>query len=238
MPSIFIWKADIPNTSKQFIRYYAGSNWFLEDNDYTSNSYKYLQQIVIPGSDNNSVITFHVKKMPLDWVGTELLEVNQIPYRLICSDSYATLEHIGNWMRCIVHHPIEYTVENLTREYNNVMKWKENASSSQSVTPLHQTNVSTTRQKTQHSKAPYPSYNSGNRHPVHKHHMNPSYHRNNPHPTPVSLTPMVDSRLVQQQFQEFMQKFNVPTVLHTGIPQNMQSIPLVSVNRSMMFKYS
>jgi hypothetical protein len=37
---------------------------------------------------------------------------------------------------------------------------------------------------------------------------------------------------------EFMQKFNVPTVLHTGIPQNMQSIPLVSVNRSMMFNYS
>ncbi len=64
MPSIFIWKADVPNTSKKTIRYYSGSNWVLEENDYSSKSYMYLEQIVIPESDN-SVITFNSKDMQM-----------------------------------------------------------------------------------------------------------------------------------------------------------------------------
>lgn len=234
MPSIFIWKTDIANTSKQFIRYYAGSNWFLEDNDYSSNSYMYLQQIVIPGSENNSVITFHVKKMPIDWVGADLLEVNQVPYRLLKSDNYATLEHIGNWIRCIVHHPIEYTLQNITNEYKHLMNWKN-----QEATSIEKRVQSTHTTNTPHKLYP--------RHSIqHANYVKnrPTNHRSDGHravsisSSESCLTPVLDSRLVQQQFQEFLQKFNVQTVLNNGFEQNMRSIPLVSRNQSMMFKYS
>ncbi len=79
MPSIFIWKADTPNTSKNNIRMYLGSNWMMEDNEYSSKSYKYISQTVIPGL-NNSVITIQFEKMPHDWVGSDLLEVINVPY--------------------------------------------------------------------------------------------------------------------------------------------------------------
>jgi hypothetical protein len=122
MPSIFIWKADSPNTSKKTIRYYSGSNWVLEDNDYSSKSYIYLEQIVISESDN-SVITFHSRDMPQDWVGTELLEVSNIPYEFIKSDMYGTLEKIGDWMRFISKGEINFCEKNLKEEFIQIKKW-------------------------------------------------------------------------------------------------------------------
>lgn len=122
MPSIFIWKADAPNTSKKTIRFYSGSNWGLEDNDYSSKSYIYLEQIVISESDN-SVITFHTKDMPQDWVGTELLEVTNIPYEMIKSDGYGTLEKIGNWMRFTSKNELNFEIDSLKNEFTNIKKW-------------------------------------------------------------------------------------------------------------------
>ena len=122
MPSIFIWKADVPNTSTKFIRYYSGSNWWLEDNDYTSNSYQYLHQIVIPGYDN-SAITFHVKKMPQDWIGSDLLEVHKLPYLFLKSDDYGTLEHLGNWMRFISHKEMDIDSDNIEKEFATIKAW-------------------------------------------------------------------------------------------------------------------
>ena len=122
MPSIFIWKADSPNTSKKTIRFYSGSNWVLEDNDYSSKSYIYLDQIVISESDN-SVITFRSKDMPQDWVGTELLEVTNVPYEVVKTDGYGILEKIGDWMRFTSKNEINFEEENLKNEFINIKKW-------------------------------------------------------------------------------------------------------------------
>ena len=122
MPSIFVWKANEPNTSKKQIRYYSGSNWILEDNNYSSKSYMFLDQIVIPGF-NDSVITFHSKLMPQDWVGSELLEVSNIPYEQIKSDNYGTLEKIGDWMRFTSRNETEFDSESLKNELVYIKKW-------------------------------------------------------------------------------------------------------------------
>jgi len=197
MPSIFIWKSDIPNTSKKYIRFYSGSNWFLEDKDYTSNSYMYLQQIVIPEYDD-SVITFHAKKMSTDWVGAELLEVNQIPYQLIKSDHYGTLEHIGSWLRFISSHelPIDKT------EFEKIKTW-----------------ISIPFQPSQPS------------HPPQKTSFQPKKHISPVKQHTRSSNAIIDPQMVQQNFQRFLNQYNVHTITNQ-LNQNKQtiqhSIPLVS----------
>jgi hypothetical protein len=125
MPSIFIWKADTANTSKKYIRFYSGSNWVLEDNDYSSKSYMYLEQIVISES-NNSVITFRTKDMPQDWIGTELLEVSNIQYELVKSDKYGRLERINDWFRFTTNNDTDFNEDFLTKEIINIKKWINN----------------------------------------------------------------------------------------------------------------
>jgi hypothetical protein len=122
MPSIFIWKSDVPNTSKKNVRCYIGSNWVLEDNEYSSKSYTYLEQIVIP-EFNDSVITFQTKNMPQDWVGNDLLEVTSVPYEFIKSDNYGTLEKLGEWMRFTLKREITFDFEVLQTEYNKIKIW-------------------------------------------------------------------------------------------------------------------
>ncbi len=122
MPSIFIWKSDVPNTSKKNVRCYIGSNWVLEDNEYSSKSYMYLGQIVIP-EFNDSVITFQTKNMPQDWVGNDLLEVTSVPYELVKSDNYGTLEKLGEWMRFTLKNDIIFDLGVLQNEYNKIKIW-------------------------------------------------------------------------------------------------------------------
>jgi hypothetical protein len=122
MPSIFIWKADIINTSKKYITIYSGSNWILEQHDNKSKSYKYIDQIVIPGF-NNTVITYDIEFKSEDYVGSELLEVKQLPYSLIKSDNYGTLEHIGEWMQFTLLKNVDYTKETMVEELNNIKHW-------------------------------------------------------------------------------------------------------------------
>jgi len=122
MSSIFIWKSDVPNNSKKMIRYYTGSNWFLEDNESFSNSYCFIEQIVIPGFDD-SVITYQAKKMPQNWIGSDLLEVSYIPFQHIKSDNYGTLDRIGNWMRLILKREINFNNQSLEQELLIIKKW-------------------------------------------------------------------------------------------------------------------
>jgi hypothetical protein len=234
MPSIFIWKAELPNHSKKYIRYYSGSNWFLEDNDYSSNSYMYLQQIVIPGCDNDSVITFHVKKMPQDWIGADLLEVNQIPYELIKSDNYATLEHVGIWMRCILHQETEHTIENLKQQYDLIMKWKDrkhvDSVAKPNIASSVPRNVSTYHRTTRPNASSYQKQ-------YHKQYESPPRYNQFTSSTPPTPS-HIDSEIVHQQFQEFLNKFNVHTVLNNGY-NNAISIPIIQARQhSMMLKYS
>jgi hypothetical protein len=122
MPSIFIWKANKPNDSKKYIKFYSGANWATEDNEYSSKSYIYLEQIVIPGF-NDSVITFDIKYMPKDWVGSELLEVKNVAYKHIKSDNYGILEQIGDWIRFTSTSNIDYTTDSLCKELHTIQQW-------------------------------------------------------------------------------------------------------------------
>lgn len=132
MPSIFIWKSDVPNNSKKTLRIYSGSNWILEDNEYSSKSYIYNEQIVIPGF-NDSVITFNIKNMPQDWVGSDLLEVTQVPYEFIKSDNYGILERIGDWMRFTTKNEIIYDLATLIDELVIIKKWINETHSKKNV---------------------------------------------------------------------------------------------------------
>ena len=150
MPSIFIWKADAPNTSKKTIRFYSGSNWALEDNDYSSKSYMYLDQIVISESDN-SVITFRSKDMPQDWVGTELLEVSNVPYEFVKSDTYGTLEKVGDWMRFTTKAETEFNEDFLKNEFSNIKKWMNHKNKKYEDKPVR---YEQPRQQKQHNSIP------------------------------------------------------------------------------------
>jgi hypothetical protein len=82
----------------------------------------YLDQIVI-SELNNSVITFRSKDMPQDWVGTELLEVSNVPYEFVKSDTYGTLEKVGDWMRFTTKTETEFNEDFLKNEFSNIKKW-------------------------------------------------------------------------------------------------------------------
>jgi hypothetical protein len=107
MPSIFVWKSAESNNSKVTVRYFSGSNWFLEDNDGVARSFLLQDQEVITDSTlSDTIIVFNAKEMKKDWVGTELLEVTQLPYKLIKTDSFGTLDMIGDWFRFISDKPV------------------------------------------------------------------------------------------------------------------------------------
>jgi len=181
MPSIFVWKADEPNTSKKQIKYYSGSNWALEDNDYSSKSYMFLEQIVIPGF-NDSVITFHTKLMPQDWTGSELLEVTNISYEQIKSDNYGTLEKLGDWMRFTSKNEIEFNSESLQNELLHIKKWMTTKSEAH-------------KSEAHNSEAPRQN----------KFVQKPVDHRRQ-HNSPHHLS----SEKVQLNFQEFLIKYSLP----------------------------
>lgn len=107
MQSIFVWKSAEPNNSKETIRYFSGSNWFLEDNDGVARSFLLQDQKVVTDSTlSDTIIIFNAKEMKKDWVGTELLEVTQLPYKLIKRDNFGILDMIGNWYRFISDKPV------------------------------------------------------------------------------------------------------------------------------------
>ncbi len=120
MPSIFIWKSNNSNVSKDIIRYYVGVNWILEDIDNrNSKSYQLNKQNTIEYNGINILVN-DAKLMPTDWIGSELLEVIQCPYQLIKSDKYATYELIGNWNRVILHDTsYKYNID----EFIKILSW-------------------------------------------------------------------------------------------------------------------
>lgn len=191
MPSIFIWKSDKQVSSKKTIRVYSGSNWALEDNDYSSKSYKLIEQIVIPGF-NDSVITFNIKNMPQDWIGTELLEVTQVPYELIKNDNYGTLEQIGNWMRFTSSSEIDFNKETLESELVKIQSWMNSKKEHKTFTPKQNT---TTYTKHPNTNKPY------NKQQTRPHHSN-KY--NAPH--------TLDTNFVQEQFKNFLIKFDINNI--------------------------
>jgi len=119
MPSIFVWPASEPISTLSTCTYYSGSNWFIQENGNTTIGYEYQQQTALSG-----VLIWKAKRLSQDQLGTYLLEVLTIPYRLVKDDSYATLEQVGAWMRCILKKETEYDVNTLQNEWVVIQKWR------------------------------------------------------------------------------------------------------------------
>lgn len=125
MTSIFIWKSNKSHISDNKITYYNGSDWFLEEYPSYSKSYKYINQYSF-STITNKVLCFEAKEMPSDWVGNHLLEKwSDLPYSLLKDDEYATLDHIGNWLRCKIKSSIEFEEKQLEEEWIKLQKWLE-----------------------------------------------------------------------------------------------------------------
>ena len=122
MPSIFVWKSTTPNTSTKHLTYYAGSSWFLEDNGQIASSYMYTNQLQLMESHQKCVV-YNATKMPQNWVGSELLEVSNVPYYCVKDDNYGTLECVGQWMRFISKMPHVFEKEALEKEFEKMSLW-------------------------------------------------------------------------------------------------------------------
>ena len=119
MPSIFVWPASDPISTLSTCTYYSGSNWFMQEHGSSSIAYEYQSQSSLPG-----VLTWKARKLSPDQLGSDLLEVLTIPYRLVKDDSYATLEQVGSWMRCILKKDTAYDVNTLQYEWSVIQKWR------------------------------------------------------------------------------------------------------------------
>ena len=115
MPSIFVWKAITPISSSS-IRYYSGSNWFLEEHLSHSFSYLYCQQQTL-----SQGMVFDAQCMPQNWVGSEIMEIMEVPYQLIREDADGMLEQLGGWMRYRSKCDIPFELDTLEREFQRIM---------------------------------------------------------------------------------------------------------------------
>ena len=71
----------------------------MEEHSMTS-SYMYTNQM-IETVHGKKVLIYHVVQMPANWVGSDCLEIIQIPYKLHKKDEYGQLDQLGSWMRFI-----------------------------------------------------------------------------------------------------------------------------------------
>ena len=115
MPSIFVWKAITPISSSS-IRYYSGSNWFLEEHVTHSISYLYCQQQTL-----SQGMVFDAICMPQNWVGSEIMEIMEVPYQLIREDADGVVEQLGGWMRYRSKCDIPFELDTLEREFQRIM---------------------------------------------------------------------------------------------------------------------
>ena len=115
MPSIFVWKATNPISSSS-IRYYSGSNWFLEEHPSHSVSYLYCQQQTL-----SQGMAFETICMPQNWVGSEIMEIMEVPYQLIREDADGVLEQLGGWMRYRSKCDIPFELDTLEREFQMIV---------------------------------------------------------------------------------------------------------------------
>ena len=131
MTSNFIWKASSPNSSSKKIRWFAGSNWALEDHGNTSKSYIYSEQTTLDLNDLPQCIVLTVKYMPDNWVGSELLEQAEIPYLKVKEDTYGLLEQIGDWMRFTPK--CASNKNRMEEEFKRIQRWMQNPTTEKKV---------------------------------------------------------------------------------------------------------
>lgn len=210
MSSIFIWKSQTPNNSKKTIRYYSGSNWALEDNDYSSKSYSYLEQSVFSNLEYfNSAIVYNIKIMPNDWVGSELLEVTQLSYQLIKEDAYGLLENIGEWMKFTLKKDIVFERDVLEQELGRIKDWINAAEVShthhRSQIQTNQTHTPTMYRQNYNNKQPHRYQQPP--HPQQNRQNQQNYHQPR-HKQPLGL----NREEIKHNFQHFLDKYTLQSM--------------------------
>jgi len=91
----------------------------MQEQGSSSIAYEYQQQTMLPG-----VMAWKAKRLTHDCLGADLLEVLTVPYHLVKEDSYATLEQVGVWMRCILKKDTDCDVNTLQNEWSIIQKWR------------------------------------------------------------------------------------------------------------------
>jgi hypothetical protein len=132
MPSIFVWKATNPISSSS-IRYYSGSNWVLEEHPSYSVSYLYCQQQTL-----SQGMAFDVMYMPQNWVGSEIMEIMEVPYQRIREDADGILEQLGGWMRYRMKRDIPFELDTLEREFQKIVIELDKPSDKPTAEPLEE----------------------------------------------------------------------------------------------------
>lgn len=116
MPSIFVWKTSADMSSSETIRCLIGDDWYAEEKFTGTITVQYLHT-----QRFDNVVTWNAKAMPASWTGSYLLDIVNVPYQLIKKDSYATLERVGNWMRCTISADIDPDM--MKQTYETIKKW-------------------------------------------------------------------------------------------------------------------
>jgi hypothetical protein len=199
MPSIFIWKMNNSqlhksNTTKNIVRYYTGSNWVMEEEGEKSVSYQLLDQIIIPGF-SDSVITYNIKYMPTNWIGSDLLEVSNVEFEKIKSDNYGTLVRIGEWMRFTLNNEIIFEENQLLKEIDVITRWMSDLRHSGY---LENSNCNTNTTYKKESSLTNNNYNNHN--------------KNKTNRVVTTMYPVLDMNPahIAANFQEFLNKYSFP----------------------------
>ena len=100
--------------SCSMIRYYRGTDWFLEEHDDVSYSYQLLSQ-----EQGQGYLYYSVKKMETDWIGSDLLNELDVPYTLYQESNGWQWEKVGVWYRCICPD----TGKSVGEQWSDACKW-------------------------------------------------------------------------------------------------------------------
>ena len=124
MYSIFIWKANFSVTEcPSKIHYYSGSDWFGEEiKEKEKKEKKEKEEIkyydILHQKEWKSVYCIHAKSR--NGVGTDLLSVQEVPYRVVRQTPYGTITQWGMWMRLKTTIPWD-EIESRENEWMNVI---------------------------------------------------------------------------------------------------------------------
>ena len=115
MPSIFVWKTSAASSSET-IRCLIGADWYTEEHPTGTLTVQYTTSYRF-----DDVVAWNAHIMPASWTGAYLLDIVNVPYQLIKKDSYATLEQVGNWMRCTMSADIDSAT--IKQTYETIKQW-------------------------------------------------------------------------------------------------------------------
>lgn len=79
-------------------------------------SYLYCQQQTL-----SQGMAFDAICMPQNWVGSEIIEIMEVPYQQIREDADGILEQLGGWMRYRMKRDIPFELDILESEFQRIM---------------------------------------------------------------------------------------------------------------------